>query len=90
MARQVSTGQEQVDALMSMIRNHGPAASSVPHATGQLSMEAELLQLRIELSEMEAALLKDVILVATHPEIQTLDISVQRIDRVLKALRARG
>jgi hypothetical protein len=91
MTRQVNTGQEQVDALMSMVRNHGPAApAAAGRATGQLSMEAELLQLRLELGELEAALLKDVVVIATHPEIQTLDISAQRIDRVLKALRARG
>ena len=91
MTRQVSTGQEQVDALMSMVRNHGQAVAAVAgRATGQLSMEGELLQLRLELGELEAALLKDVVMIATHPEIQTLDISVQRIDRVLKALRARG
>jgi hypothetical protein len=91
MSRQVSAGQEQVDALVSIVRNHGPKVPAIgAYHIGQMSMEAELLQLRVELGELEAALLKDVIVVATHPEIQTLDISVQRIDRVLQALRAGG
>jgi hypothetical protein len=55
---------------------------------GRMPLEVELGQLRAELAELESALLADVILVATHPEIQTLDISVQRIDRILTSLRA--
>lgn len=91
MSRQVSADQERVDALLSMVRNDGPTAPAIAaRTTGQLSMEAELLQLRVELGELEAALLQDVVVIATHPELQTLDISVQRIDRVLKALRAGG
>ena len=47
------------------------------------SIQAESLLLRSDLAELEASLIKDVILVATHPEIQTFDISLQRIDRML-------
>lgn len=90
MSRQVNAGQERVDELVSIVRNHGPKAAAVAGGPVQLSVEGELHQLRLELGELEAALLKDVVVIATHPEIQTLDISVQRIDRVLKALRARG
>ena len=91
MSRQINAGQERVDELVSIVRNHGPMATAVHvAATGQLSVEAELHQLRLELSELEAALLQDVVVVATHPEIQAIDIAVQRIDRVLKAIRAIG
>jgi hypothetical protein len=50
----------------------------------------ELTQLRAELGALENALIADVILVATHPEIQMLDIACQRIDRVLRHLRGEG
>lgn len=91
MSRQLHAGQERVDELVSIVRNHGPKAAAVPvAATPQLSVEGELHQLRLELGELEAALLKDVVVVATHPEIQTIDIALQRVDRILKGLRARG
>ena len=44
--------------------------------------------LRAELAQLESALTEDTALVAAHPEIQTIDISLQRVDRVLKRLRA--
>jgi hypothetical protein len=91
MARQGSAGQQRVDSLVAIVRNDGPTP---PEATtvgiDRGSIEAELCLLRSELAELEASLVKDVILVATHPEIQTFDISLQRIDRMLKRLCAGG
>lgn len=43
----------------------------------------ELTALRSDLVNLGDALVQDIILVATHPEIQLLDIAVQRIDRLL-------
>jgi hypothetical protein len=89
MSRQVSNSQERVDALVSIARNDASKAAAVAaKENGRMPLEVELGQLRAELAELESALLADVILVATHPEIQTLDISVQRIDRILTSLRA--
>ena len=91
MSRQGSAGQERVDTLVSIVRNDGSAPFLPPaEPIGRVSIEAELRQLRLELAALETALLKDVIMVATHPEIQTLDISVQRIDRILKANYGEG
>lgn len=93
MSRQVSAGQERIDALVSIVRNDAPSAAAVAGTgtgTGQISIESELGQLRAELKALETGLLRDVIVVATHPEIQTIDISLQRIDRILKQLRAGG
>ncbi len=91
MARQVSSEQERIDALLSIVRNDKPGASGTPAGTSAAaSIEAELAQLRAELGALENALLGDVIVVATHPEIQTFDISLQRIDRILKQLHAGG
>lgn len=91
MSRQVSDGQERVDALVSIVKNDpSKAAAFAANGTGRTSIETELRQLRIELDALEKGLLRDVIVVATHPEIQTIDISLQRIDRILKELRSGG
>jgi PilZ domain-containing protein len=91
MARQGTAGQQRVDGLLAIIRSEAPhAAAEADEATRPTSIQAELGQLRAELVEMERALIADVILVATHPEIQTFDISLQRIDRILARLRSEG
>ena len=91
MSRQGSAGQECVDALISIVRSDAPgAAAELPHGRGRTCISAELRELRQELAALEKSLLNDVILVATHPEIQTIDICVQRIDRILKSISAEG
>lgn len=91
MTRQVSAGQERVDTLVSIARAEGTNYASTdamePHPA---PVEAELLRLRAELAELEDALVGDNLVAASHPEIQTLDVSLQRIDRILKAVRAGG
>ncbi len=89
MARLGSVAQQRVDALVAIVRN-GPADADGQDAgtiNGNL-IECELGKLRAELSALEAALVGDVILVATHPEIQALDVACQRIDRILASLRS--
>lgn len=90
MARLGSSGQQRVDALLSVIRSDDPAGCGAPAATETLSIEAELALLRSDLIGLGAALTGDAIVVATHPEIQAIDIGVQRIDRVLRRLKAKG
>ena len=90
MSRQVSSGQERVDALISIVRSDTSKATVSANAADCMSIEGELHQLRVELAALEKALLNDVIVVATHPEIQTIDISLQRIDRILKRLSSGG
>lgn len=43
----------------------------------------ELTFLRSDLADLGDALVQDIRLVARHPEIQLLDIAIQRIDRLL-------
>lgn len=91
MSRQVSASQERIDALLTVVRNEGPKADGLPPPQCQSdSIDAELRQLRADLAELERALIADVIVVATHPEIQTIDISVQRVDRILRSLGRGG
>ena len=49
-------------------------------------IETEVKLLRSDLINLGNVLAADVILVATHPEIQSLDISLQRIERIMGAL----
>jgi hypothetical protein len=91
MSRPGSADQERVDALLSIVRNNAsPLTAAAADPIGRASIETELRQLRLELAELEAALLKDLAVAAAHPEIQTLDVSAQRIDRILKGLRSGG
>ena len=90
MSRPGSPGQSRVDAVVATARSE-PALNGMPPAKSfPDSIETELLQLRSELGLLESGLIADVIVVATHPEIQTFDIALQRIDRVLKRQRGGG
>ena len=92
MSRLPSSHQERVDAIVSDFKGgkradgHGQAAVT---PSGIRSLEADLLALRTGLAQLGDSLVNDVILVATHPEIQILDVSVQRIDRMIGQLRHR-
>jgi hypothetical protein len=81
--------QERVDGIVSAFKTGvpipAPAAGSSIIAGGD-SLTAELMALRTELAELGNSLIGDVVLVATHPEIQVLDIAVQRIDRMIGRL----
>lgn len=87
-ARQANAGQARADAVVAHFRAKRPLPA--PIATLPPSIEAELQLVRSELAALEAALVGDSIVVATHPEIQSLDICLQRVDRVLKRLRGGG
>lgn len=56
--------------------------------TGPALAFAELASLRNDLTTLGDALVQDVILVATHPEIQILDVAMQRIDRLIALMAA--
>ena len=91
MARLGSTGQDRVDALVAIVRQEAPMARGpVPVDAESQTIETELAMLRTELTRLERALVDDPVVIATHPELQTFDISLQRIDRVLKRLRSGG
>jgi hypothetical protein len=93
MARQGSVGQAQVDATIARVKaGAGPSETGMAIATDPdpTSIEMELTSLRSDLSSLENELIGDPILVATHPEIQNIDICLQRVDRVLHKLRSGG
>jgi hypothetical protein len=91
MARLGNSGQDRVDALVAIVRNDVPRMGApAPVATETLSVEGELAMLRTELTRLERGLVGDPAVIANHPELQTFDISLQRIDRILKRLCAGG
>jgi len=92
MARIGTSGQQQVDAMISSCKAGDRSGNVTSLAAGSTpaSIEVELVLLRAELSVLENALIEDAALIAAHPEIQTIDIALQRIDRVLKRIRTGG
>ena len=91
MARQPNAHQGRVDEVILAIRSRG---RSHPLGTSERrdilpgrSVEDELWALKNSLSELEKGLLGDELLVASHPEIQLLDVAMQSIDRMLGAVR---
>ena len=90
MARQTSPQQQRADELIRTVKS-GVAVSETavsPCLQAQRSIREELQALKTELASLGSALCGDMILVAAHPEIQVLDVSVQRIERVLSRLGA--
>lgn len=68
-------------------RDEGPSPADQGGGLAETAIEAELNALKCELAEIEAGLIQDVIVVATHPEIQLLDVAQQRVERILARLR---
>jgi hypothetical protein len=88
MSRQSNVHQRCVDdavrtvKLGTVLRLSAELEPIVP----QPAIRDELEKLRDELAALEEILTADTALVATHPEIQCLDISLQRIGRILSGL----
>lgn len=91
MARQPSAHQGRIDDMIQAVRSgignrpYGP--SELGEKDPDRSLEADLMALKSTLTELEKGLLGDVILIATHPEIQLLDIALQAVDRMLGTAR---
>ena len=83
-----SSGSKQcaIDQLVFNSRNGSDAYANPPDSACELtdnkSALAELAALRSDLLRLGDLLVQDIILVATHPEIQLLDVAIQRIDRL--------
>lgn len=89
MSRLTPTHQQCIDQAVSDLRENNRVDYSPDYRiseSGLGSVEEELFALRAELSELGTSLADDLIMVATHPELQTLDISIQRVDRIIMKL----
>ena len=81
--------QERVDRIISDYKANGQHAQAAPESSchdEDGSVRSELALLRAELTQLGNLLSNDVILVATHPELQLLDISLQRVERLIGRL----
>lgn len=87
MARHGGAHQDEVDELVAALRSSTVDAANDDvrsPVTRRKMIESELSSLRAELTQLGELLTADVILVATHPEIQFLDISLQRVERLMR------
>ena len=86
--------QRHADRFVFGLKHAGLAAGIagvLPVEEAKLCMPAvvpELESLQVELGHLADSLAKDVILVATHPEVQFLDEAVQRIGKIVQAIHA--
>ena len=83
MPRTTGAHQRRVDKLVREIRSGHDTQPYPADRQPGAALEAELQAIRNELGELERGLLADVIVAATHPEIQLLDIALQRVERML-------
>jgi hypothetical protein len=75
--------QGQVDGMIDTIRSGTGDRPGGPMDRRPDSLDTELRALRSEIAQLGDALVKDTLLIAAHPEIQLIDIALQRIDRML-------
>ncbi len=91
MARTASSGQDRVDELVASFKANAAVSPIQAAAFDKVSVtptiEDELVTIRGDLLALSESLIGDAIVAATHPEIQTLDITLQRIDRLLLMLK---
>ena len=90
MSRLPAAHQSQVDQIVASIKHGLPPTEGAasPDARGMLDILAELAVLKADLTQLGNSLAGDMIMVATHPELQLIDISIQRVDRIAARLRA--
>lgn len=90
-ARPVNIGQNHIDSIVSAVKASREAANCGRLAEAPKSCPAttELTKLRSELGLLGDSLIGNAEVVANHPEVQLLDVALQRIDRVIKQLGKR-
>ena len=84
MTRTPPSHQAKVDEIVRGIRGpgSGPHTADTAMPAG-CSLESELRALKAELVQLETGLIADMAVVAAHPEIQLLDLALQRVERLL-------
>jgi hypothetical protein len=87
MARRAAAHQDRVDEIVAALKAEALQGDRALVPGGDdsrsIDIEAELGLLRADLTKLGDTLATDIILVATHPEIQLIDIALQRIGRMV-------
>lgn len=91
MAKRANSHQHRIDEIVSQLKSEeglpdkeelGPSSG----LAGPSDTHEQLELLRADLIQLGNILVADIILVATHPEIQLVDIAVQRVEKILQRL----
>lgn len=90
MLRRANAHQDRLDEIVAALKsattlNEQPLVADKVKAA-PVAVDAELALLKADLAQLGNALATDIILVATHPEIQLIDIALQRVERISKSL----
>lgn len=83
--RQPGGHQQRVDEIVSSLKQGRQGSESKSTAgviPDESSLVASIAAFRADLAELGHSLVRDAILVANHPEIQLIDIMLQRLDRI--------
>lgn len=90
MIRRANAHQDRVDEIVATLKAEAAGSEQAGEPPDgprcSVEIETELALLRADLTQLGNGLTADIILVATHPEIQLLDIALQRIERVMRAI----
>ena len=90
MAKRANAHQDRIDEIVAALKYAELPSEEASGSTNEqplpAAIETELELLRADLLQLGNGLAADVILVATHPEIQLVDIALQRVERVLRHL----
>lgn len=92
--RNGSSQQASIDRFMRELRHSqlddlGPAIA-VEKSASLAALLEDLTRLRVELGQMGDKLARDIIVVATHPEVQFIDEAMQRIEKITRAVARLG
>ena len=87
MAKRENAHQDRVDEIVASLKADAlgfeQPAMARDRPNRSVEIETELALLRADLVKLGDALTSDIILVATHPEIQLIDIALQRVGRIM-------
>lgn len=84
MARVGSAGQARIDAIVADIRSDPTPCVETALPDAQSDLVGQLKGLRDEISRLADSLLEDDDVAMRHPEIQVFDITLQKLDRLIK------
>jgi len=85
MGKRANAHQDRIDEIVAQLKAKEQPEEEASDSSTPSTPKEILELLRSDLIQLGNALAADVILVATHPEIQLVDIALQRVDRLIGA-----
>ena len=84
MARVGSAGQSRIDEIVADIRSGPTPSAETASPRPQSDLVGQLKDVRDQISRLADSLLEDEDVAMRHPEIQIFDITLQKLDRLIK------